>query len=72
VLDASASLTLNNFEEYQAENITKRFQVILDDINDFFDHKNITTQYQELNKTRIAKLLTQRIFSKLREIFSKN
>jgi len=61
-------LCLNNFEEYRAENITKRFQVILDDINDFLTIKH-TTQYQELNKTRIAKLLTQRIFSKLREIF---
>ena len=70
VLDTSASLTLPEqfFEEYRAENITKRFQVIIDDINDFFDHKkHQPPNIKSLTKTRIAKLLTQRIFSKLRE-----
>ena len=70
VLDTSASLALNEqfFEEYRAQNITKRFKIILDDINDFFDHKKeYLPNIKSLTKVRIMKLLTQRIFSKLRE-----
>ena len=70
VIDASASLTLPEqfFDEYRAENITKRLQVILDDINIFFDHKQkYSLTIKNLTRIRIVKLLTQRIFSKLRQ-----
>lgn len=69
ILD-SASLALHEqfFEEYRAQNITKRFKIILDDINDFFDHKKeYSPNIKSLTEVRIIKLLTQRIFSKLRE-----
>lgn len=70
VLDASTSITLPEqfFEEYRGENITKRFQVILDDINDFFDNKkHYSPNIKSLTRIRVVKLLTQRIFSKLRQ-----
>lgn len=72
VLDASTSLTLPKqfFEEYRSENITKRLQLILDDINDFFDHKKHSpTNIKSLTKMRVAKLRTQKIFGKLRGKF---
>lgn len=72
VLDASTSLTLPKqfFEEYRSENITKRLQLILDDINDFFDQKKHSpTNIKSLTKMRVAKLRTQKIFGKLRGKF---
>ncbi len=72
VLDASASLTLPEqfFAEYRAENIIKRFQVILDDINDFFDHKKYQpSTIKSLTRIRVAKLLTKTIFGKVRRKF---
>jgi len=75
VLKVSASLMPEQFfEEYRAENITKRFKVILEELNDFFDHKkHYPSNIKSLTKMRVAKLLTQRIFSKLKEkYFSRN
>lgn len=72
VLDASTSLTLPKqfFEEYRAANITKRLQLVLDDINDFFDHKkHFPPNIKSLTKMRVAKLRTQKIFGKLRGKF---
>ncbi len=69
VLD-SASLALHEqfFEEYRTQNITKRFKIIMDDINDFFDHKKeYPPNIKSLTEVRITKLLTQRVFSKLRQ-----
>jgi hypothetical protein len=55
-------------EEYRAENIIQRFQMILNDINDFFDQgKHYSSTIESLTKMRLAKLLTQRIFSKIKE-----
>ncbi len=70
VLESSASLPLSAqfFEEYRAENIIKRFSVILDDINEFFDHnKHHPPNIKSLTRMRVAKLVTQRIVGKLRE-----
>jgi hypothetical protein len=55
-------------EEYRSENIIQRFLVILDDINNFFDYKkHHSSTIESLTKVRLAKLLTQRIFSKIKE-----
>ena len=70
VIDGSASLTLPEqfFDEYRSENITKRLKVILDDINIFFDHKKqYSFNIKSLTRMRVVKLLTQRIFGKLRK-----
>lgn len=68
VLEAEAPLIPEHFlEEYRAENITKRFKVILDDINDFFDHKkHHSPNIKSLTRRRRTQLLMQRILSKLR------
>ena len=69
-LNQSASFALPEkvLEEYRAENIIQRFQVILDDINDFFDQKkHYSSTIESLTKMRLAKLITQRIFSKVKE-----
>ncbi|MBW4647155.1 MAG: glycosyltransferase [Kastovskya adunca ATA6-11-RM4] len=74
ILDASASVTLSEqfFAEYRAANITKRLQVILADINNFFDHKkHHPANIKSLTKIRAAKLLNQRIVGKLRKKYSR-
>lgn len=70
VLDSSEVVALPEqfFAEYRAENITERLKVILDDVNNFFDHKKgHLPNIESLTRMRVAKLLTQRIFSKLRK-----
>lgn len=68
VLNSSISLMPEFFAEYRAENITKRLKVILDELNDFFDHKkHYQSNIKSLTRMRITKSLTQRIFSKLRK-----
>jgi glycosyltransferase involved in cell wall biosynthesis len=68
VLDSSTPLIPEFFAEYRAENITKRLRVILDELNDFFDHKkHHQSNIKSLTRMRIAKLLTQTISSKLRK-----
>lgn len=67
-LNSSASLKPEFFEEYRAENITKRFVVILNELNDFFDHKkHHPSNIKSLTRMRVVKLLTQKIFGKLRQ-----
>lgn len=68
VLETSTSLTLPEefFAEYKAENIIQRLQVILPDVNIFFDcKKHYTANIKELTPIRVAKLKLQRILSKL-------
>lgn len=70
VLETSAPLTLPEqvLAEYRAENITRRLKIILDDINDFFDHKkHHAPNIKSLTRMRIVKLSIHRIFSKVRE-----
>ena len=56
------------FAEYRTENILQRFQVILDELNEFFDHKtNFLGNIQDLSKTRVAKLRLQNIYKKVRQ-----
>ncbi|MBE9198512.1 MULTISPECIES: glycosyltransferase [unclassified Nodularia (in: cyanobacteria)] len=56
------------FAEYRTENILQRLQVILDEINEFFDHKiNFSGNIQDLSPTRVAKLRIQNIYKKIRQ-----
>jgi glycosyltransferase involved in cell wall biosynthesis len=59
------------FAEYRTENIIKRLQLILNDINDFFDRKQqYSSNIRDLTKVRIAKLTMQKIFNKLKRKYS--
>lgn len=67
-LDNLTPITLPEqfFAEYRAENITKRFKVILDDINDFFDHKqHYQPNIKSLTRMRITQLIVQRKLTKV-------
>ncbi|GAX37831.1 glycosyltransferase [Nodularia sp. NIES-3585] len=70
VLKSSQTIDLPEefFAEYRTENIIKRFQVILDELNEFFDHKiNFSANIKNLSKTRVAKLRIQSIYKKIRQ-----
>ncbi len=69
VLNYPVSLTLSEqfFVEHRTENIIKRLQIILEQINEFFDHKvHHPANIKGLSRIRIVKLLTQRIYKKLK------
>ena len=71
---SSTSITLPEsfFAEYRVENITKRFKVILDDINVFFNHKQQNpSDIKSLTRMRITQLILQRLFGKLRKKYFK-
>jgi len=56
------------FAEYRTENIIQRLKIILDDINNFFDHQRIHPgNIKSLTKIRLAKLFTKRIVGKLQK-----
>ena len=56
----------NFLEEYRTENITQRLQVILTELNDFFDHKPLyLANIPTLTPSRKAKLFLQRVCKKL-------
>ena len=70
VLKSSVSLALSEqfFAEYRTENIIQRFTVILDELNDFFDHKaHHKPNIKSLSRARLTKLLSQRLYSKLKK-----
>lgn len=73
-LESSAVLMPEFFAEYRSENITQRLKVILEELNDFFDHKkHYQPNIKSLTRMRVSKLFTQRIFSKLgKKYFSHN
>lgn len=64
------SLAASVLAEYRSENIIQRLTVILEDLNEFFDHKQ---RYQgnipELSYWYITKLRSQRILTKLKKKF---
>lgn len=69
VLNSSTLFALSEdfLAEYRAENIIKRLKLILDDVNVFFDHKkHYPPNIKNLTRMRVAKLLTQKIFGKLK------
>ncbi len=62
------SLPESFFAEYRTENIIQRFKVILEDLNDFFDHaQKYPSNIQSLTKIRRVKLLSKKISSKLKK-----
>ncbi|BAY08829.1 glycosyltransferase [Calothrix sp. NIES-2098] len=70
VLTSPINVTLPEqfFAEYRYENIIKRFQVILSELNEFFDCKIQQPQnIPDLTKLRLAKLLTQSTYTKVRK-----
>lgn len=56
------------FAEYRAETIIQRLQVILAEVNEFFDHKpQQSSSIPSLTQARLAKLRVRRLFSKLKQ-----
>lgn len=70
--DKAIALSEEFFAEYRTVNILQRFQVILAELNEFFDHKqHYPSDIPSLTKMRRAKLFVQRIWDKLnRKYFS--
>jgi glycosyltransferase involved in cell wall biosynthesis len=70
VLESPVNVTLSEqfFAEYRYDNIIKRFQVILSELNEFFDHKIQHPQnIPDLTNIRLAKLMTKNIYRKVRK-----
>ncbi|MBW4489245.1 MAG: glycosyltransferase [Trichocoleus desertorum ATA4-8-CV12] len=62
------SLSEQFFSEYRTENIIQRLTVILQEVNEFFDHKqNYVSNIPSLTKARVRTLQIQRIWSKLKQ-----
>jgi hypothetical protein len=56
--------------EYRSENIIYRWQVILEELNEFFDHKQICQgDIPDLSYWQVMRLRSQRIFTKLKQKF---
>ena len=70
VINSSISPTLSAdfFAEYRVENIIKRLQVILAELNEFFDHKKQqSSNIPSLTRGRLIKLFTKRIYGKFQK-----
>ncbi|MFB2893905.1 glycosyltransferase [Aerosakkonemataceae cyanobacterium BLCC-F50] len=68
VVKGSKSITLPEqfFAEYRTENIIKRLQVILGEVNQFFDQKpDFSSEIKDLTKMRIFRLKTQTLLKKV-------
>lgn len=66
----SLSPTLLN--EYRAENVITRLQVILTEINEFFDHKQTHQgNIPDLDSWQVLKLRSQRLWTKIRKRFTR-
>ena len=68
VLNLPVQTTLPDkfFEPYRAESITKRLKIILEQLNQFFDHaKHHPANISGLTKLRVSKLIYQKIVGKL-------
>jgi glycosyltransferase involved in cell wall biosynthesis len=60
------SFTKEFLAEYRTENIIQRFKIIVNELNEFFDHKiQQPSNIKSLTKTRVAKLMVRRIYDKL-------
>ena len=67
--DKKLSLLPNVLEEYRSENIIWRLQIILEELNEFFDYKQLyLSDIQDLDYWQILKLRSQRIFTKLKKL----
>ncbi|MBD2317521.1 glycosyltransferase [Phormidium tenue] len=60
------SLSPTLLEEHRPENITMRLQVILTELNEFFDHKQLyQSNIPDLHYWQVLKLRSQRIWTKI-------
>lgn len=67
------SLPDDFFAEYRADNIINRLQVILGELNEFFDHKSHqASNIKLLTKSRVTQLLAQKTLTKLKQKFFRN
>ena len=67
--DKKLSLLPNVLEEYRSESIIWRLQIILEELNEFFDYKQLyLSDIQDLDYWQILKLRSQRIFTKLKKL----
>lgn len=67
------SVSEDFFAEHRAENIVKRLQVILEDINEFFDHtQRFPATIKSLTSRRIMRLKVQGIARKIQKRVSKS
>jgi len=67
--DKKLSLLPKVLEEYRSENIIWRLQIILEELNEFFDHKQLyLSDIQDLNYWQIVKRRSQKIFTKLKKL----
>ena len=74
VLSSYKSLPLSEswLAEYRSENLTARLQVILTEINRFFDYRLLhSADIKGLSSSRITKLKINRIFNKIKQKISK-
>lgn len=56
--------------EYRADNIVKRLNIVLEEINDFFNHKeNNPGNIESLTNIRLLQLRSQKIFAKVKQKF---
>ncbi|MGH1396295.1 MAG: glycosyltransferase [Trichormus sp.] len=70
VINSPISPTVSDdfFSEYRQENIIKRLQIIITELNQFFDHKqDYQSNISSLSKWRLFNLLIQRVNSKFRK-----
>lgn len=58
------------FEEYRSQNVQHRLRLILNEINEFFDHKHeYSSPIKSLTRIRLMQLQTQRMIHKLSKKF---
>ncbi|MBD3880170.1 glycosyltransferase [Phormidium tenue FACHB-886] len=69
VQSTSMSLSDHVLEEYRAESIVPKLKTILEDVNDFFDHKSeYTATIQPLTKLKLLRLSLQSTTGKLKKL----
>ncbi|RAM48559.1 MAG: glycosyltransferase family 1 protein [Hapalosiphonaceae cyanobacterium JJU2] len=67
-----SSLSEEFLAEYRHENIIKRLEVILDELNDFFDHKkDHVGNIKNLTKMHLSRLRSQTLFNKVKKKYFK-
>ena len=72
VLSSDRQLSESFLTEYRSENIVARLEVILTEINHFFDYRQqYPANISNLNSTRLNKLKIQRIIAKIEQKLSK-
>ncbi|BAY18164.1 hypothetical protein NIES21_40070 [Anabaenopsis circularis NIES-21] len=70
VIQASSGLSLSEqvLNEYRYENILQRLQVILDELNEFFEHKqHYQSNIKNLTQIRLKKLIIKSTYNKVKK-----